>query len=195
MSVIKRLVLVAIILISGLVHGQEESRSWWVHLGAGYETYQLIPVGFSAQGSTVASHRVLNSRFSPAFTVNVNSEIPDSRLKVGVLLSYQRTLSDLRADTLIITDSYTVSHVTLMASLTWTYWENETFALIGGALVGGGFDHGTFTEEIPDFEYTDWDYHYQLEPIGFRWGNQYGLEVRGGYGALGYVRGSFFLQL
>lgn len=172
---------------------QEESSpgTMRIHAGAGLSTYQTIPVVFFTEDDD--RYLVTDERQSPVYYLQWNTSSGYSGVEYGLDLGYQNTVADLD-DGGTYADVYHVDHWSLMGTFGWKYYSIGRFSLRGGLMIGAGFDKGTFTDEVPDFDYVQWDYHYQLDPAVIRWGEKYGLEIAGGYGVRGWVRGQVFVR-
>ena len=193
----KALIVIAF-LLSMAVKAQEDSErpDILVNVMLGYDSYQELPSAFQVDPNAAETYAVRNLAKSFVFSTGVSIAPKGMNFQYGFNLAYENGAADLEEGTDIYRGAYSVAHYTFLGHFKWDYWstDDNVFSIGGGLYLGMGLDIGTFTEEVPDFSYSQADYHYQLDPINIRVGNSFGLEVSGGYGVLGYVRGGFFYR-
>ncbi len=182
-------------LASLLVYSQDAERnsSLLISVNVGHNSYQELPSAFQLNSSADA-YSVTNLQSSLIFAGGV-SWVPEGlKFQYGLTFSYESALSDLQEGTSTYANAFSVQHYTFLAHFKWDYCRtrNELFSIGGGLYLGLGTDVATFSEDVPEFDYTQTDYHYHLDPLSIRVGKSYGIEASVGYGVLGVVRGGFF---
>lgn len=178
------------------IFGQEEEqpalKESAIRLGVGWNSYQLIPSSFAVGNSF---YYPANRRISPVYYVEYTHEDKNTYLEYGVNFGYETSLFDLEEpNSTIYQDAFKVEHWSLVGVLYYPYFRTDYFSLGVSFMLGGGMDKGTFTDEAPPSNYTEYDYHYQLDPLVIRVGKTWGVEVIGGYGVRGYLRGALFMK-
>ncbi|GGH66980.1 hypothetical protein [Phaeocystidibacter marisrubri] len=183
-------------LLSVFVYGQEEVLPIQrVGLSVGYHSYQTVPSAFINEDDDVTFLRT-NTVSTPVLLFHYGRDVSDGMVTLNVNLSLERSTSDLVSGNATYESSLFLTHLTVTAGLEWYYYRTEYFYLGSGVLVGFGMDNGVFSKEVrQDFDYTQYDYHYQVDALSMRYGRKYGVSLSGGYGVLGNVRAGIFVGI
>lgn len=181
---------------STFAFGQEDVLPFQrVGFSVGYNSYQSVPSDFINTDDNITYSRI-NTVSTPVLMAHYSRDLNDGLVTLNADLSLERSTSDLKEDNTTYESSLFLTHVTLTAGLEWYYYRTERFYLGSGVLIGFGVDNGVFGDEIrEDFDYTQYDYHFQVDALTLRYGRKYGVSVAGGYGVLGNVRAGVFVGL
>lgn len=169
----------------------EEKRVHEIRIGAGYSSYQEIPVAFESPGGE--QFIIANRNSSLVYYANWSTGPQYSGFRVGFDFGYERSDGDVSQSDDVV-GAYYIHHATLMGLFGWDYYSSGKWRLGGNLLIGGGVDIGRFNPSLNELDYTQYDYHYQLDPVVIGYGGDFGIEVMAGYGARGYVRANLYYR-
>ncbi|NVK04423.1 MAG: hypothetical protein HWD92_06345 [Flavobacteriia bacterium] len=175
--------------LSASAQDEGESSIHTVKATYGWNTYQEIPTGFRDQDETLfyAGEISVTGVYALSWTVKQ----PYSNYEFGLSVGYERSSAPLFRDQSQV-GSYNVDHYLILGQMHFDYWTSDKWRLGANFFLGGGWDSGNFSEGVERFNYTQVDYHYQIDALSLSYGEKVGFELNAGYGALGYIRGGFF---
>lgn len=189
-------ILLAFLLATVTSPAQEEIAEplgYRLELGVGLYSYQSVPNAFIENGSPLTYNRV-NKITSPIYYLSGARELSEGKMTFNLGLCWEQSFIDLKQNVNLYAEAMKIDHVTAFVGLQWYYYRSEFFHLGSGISVGFGMDKGvTRLETIPNFDYTSYDYHFQLDPLVVRIGSGFGIQIAAGYGVMGNVRGGIFL--
>lgn len=181
----------AIVCSFSVIAQEEEPKDYSMRLQYGYSSYQEIPTIFENEAN--GRHSSSNLRRTGVYVLSATTGPTDYRYQFGVNLGYEISYTDLTQNG-VSSGDLSVYHYTIMGQFRWYYFATEKWRIGGDFYLGAGWDRGEFSEGLEDFNYTQVDYHYQIDPVSISYGNKWGIEVTGGIGALGIVRGGMFFN-
>lgn len=193
----KKILFTALLIQMTLVVSAQRDESPFVNrfrAGAGFFSYQILPIQFE-DPQTGDIYRRGDRMASPVYYLGWTKSTANRTLHYGVNLGYELSTADLTSNGETFLGGMEVQHWTFMGVLKWDYWKSDKFYIGGGAMLGFGMDIAKFSNDVPNFNYTTYDYHYQLDGLSLRIGRSYGIEAAVGYGALGAVRAGVFYRL
>lgn len=178
-----------------LMNGQAEAeneRYHFVKAGAGFNTYQETAAGYYSATQNKSYYR-RNEVQSPVYSLQWATSPKYESFSFGVNASYQSSTASLVSNSVNYGD-YAIHHMVLMGKVSFFYLEKENYKMGASFLLGGGVDVSAFDPSFSEFDFTESYFHYQVDALNLTIGNSYGVELIGGYGALGYVRANLFVR-
>ncbi|NVK26819.1 MAG: hypothetical protein HWE14_02180 [Flavobacteriia bacterium] len=178
--------------LSTYTFGQDEAkRMHEIRIGAGYSSYQEIPVVFSNPADE--QFIIANRNSSLVYYADWSTGPENTGYRVGLDFGYERSDGDVTQSNEVVGAFY-VHHITMMGMFAWDYYSSGNWRLGGNLLIGGGVDLGRFNPSLSDLDYSQYDFHYQIDPFVIGYGGDFGIEVMVGYGARGYVRTNLYYR-